>query len=123
MHLVYNKKHTKYIKMDQEKVRQFVALYGDRYPEEAYNSVKNKFLQMNQESATLCAMKSKNPITALLLSIFLGYLGIDRIYVGDVGLGVIKMLTCGGIGIWWLIDLFFITGITKKKNLEMLVMF
>lgn len=109
--------------MDQEKVRQFVALYGDRYPEEAYNSVKNKFLQMNQESATLCAMKSKNPITALLLSIFLGYLGIDRIYVGDVGWGVLKMLTCGGIGIWWLIALFLITDVTKRKNLEMLVMF
>ena len=43
--------------MDQEKVQQFVALYGDRYPEEAYNNVKNKFSQMNQDSATLCAMK------------------------------------------------------------------
>lgn len=49
--------------------------------------------------------------------------GIDRIYVGDVGWGVLKMLTCGGIGIWWLIDLFLITDVTKRKNLEMLVMF
>ena len=109
--------------MDQEKVHQFVALYGDRYPEEAYNNVKNKFSQMNQDSATLCVIKSKDPTTVLLLSIFIGYLGIDRIYVGDVGWGVLKMLTCGGIGIWWLIDLFLITDVTKRKNLEMLVMF
>ncbi|MCI6518672.1 MAG: TM2 domain-containing protein [Prevotellaceae bacterium] len=57
------------------------------------------------------------------MSIFIGYLGIDRIYVGDVGWGFLKMLTCGGIGIWWLIDLFLITDVTKRKNLEMLVMF
>lgn len=54
---------------------------------------------------------------------FIGYWGIDRIYVGDVGWGVLKMLTCGGIGIWWLIDLFLITDVTKRKNLEMQVMF
>lgn len=71
----------------------------------------------------VCLYGNKNPTTVLLLSIFIGYFGIDRIYVGDVGLGVLKMLTCGGIGIWWLIDLFLITDVTKRKNLEMLVMF
>lgn len=71
----------------------------------------------------VCLYGNKNPTTVLLLSIFIGYLGIDRIYVGDVGLGVLKMLTCGGIGIWWLIALFLITDVTKRKNLEMLEMF
>ena len=71
----------------------------------------------------VCLYGNKNSTTVLLLSIFTGYLGIDRIYVGDVGLGVLKMLTCGGIGIWWLIDLFLITDVTKRKNLEMLEMF
>lgn len=71
----------------------------------------------------VCLYGNKNSTTVLLLSIFIGYLGIDRIYVEDVGLGVLKMLTCGGIGIWWLIDLFLITDVTKRKNLEMLVMF
>lgn len=71
----------------------------------------------------VCLYGNKNSTTVLLLSIFIGYLGIDRIYVGDVGLGVLKMLTCGGIGIWWLIALFLITDVTKRKNLEMLVMF
>ena len=71
----------------------------------------------------VCLYGNKNSTTVWLLSIFIGYLGIDRIYVGDVGLGVLKMLTCGGIGIWWLIALFLITDVTKRKNLEMLVMF
>ena len=48
-------------------------------------------------------MKSK--VVALILSIFLGELGIDRFYLGYIGTGILKLITCGGFGIWWLIDL------------------
>ncbi|WP_296648102.1 NINE protein [Rhodoluna sp.] len=44
-------------------------------------------------------------IIALLLSIFLGTLGVDRFYTGHIGLGVGKLLTFGGFGIWALIDI------------------
>jgi TM2 domain-containing membrane protein YozV len=47
-------------------------------------------------------------LTALLLSIFLGGLGVDRFYMGYVGLGIVKLITGGGCGIWWLIDLILI---------------
>jgi TM2 domain-containing membrane protein YozV len=39
-----------------------------------------------------------------LISWSFGYLGADRIYKGDIGLGVLKLLTAGGLGIWWLVD-------------------
>ena len=51
---------------------------------------------------------SSNWLTLLLLSIFLGQLGVDRFYVGKIGTGVLKLLTLGGCGIWWLIDLIMI---------------
>ncbi|WP_302340486.1 TM2 domain-containing protein [uncultured Ruminococcus sp.] len=60
-------------------------------------------------------MKSK--MVALLLSIFLGELGIDRFYLGYIGLGILKLLTGGGFGIWWLVDLILIaTGKMKTKD-------
>ena len=50
----------------------------------------------------------KSWTTALILSILLGGLGIDRFYLGHTGLGVAKLLTLGGCGIWALIDLILI---------------
>lgn len=48
-------------------------------------------------------MKSKT--TALILSILLGGLGVDRFYLGYTGMGILKLLTGGVFGIMWLIDL------------------
>jgi len=43
-------------------------------------------------------------------------LGIDRFLIGDTGLGIWKLLTCGGLGIWALVDWFLIMGATREKN-------
>lgn len=50
----------------------------------------------------------KEWLIALLLSVFLGGLGIDRFYLGYTGLGIAKLLTCGGLGVWALIDIILI---------------
>jgi len=47
----------------------------------------------------------KEWMTALLLSIFLGSLGVDRFYLGYTKLGVAKLLTLGGCGVWYIIDI------------------
>jgi len=46
--------------------------------------------------------------TLLILSVLLGGLGVDRFYSGHVGLGVLKLITMGGCGVWALIDMIMI---------------
>ena len=50
----------------------------------------------------------KDWTTLLILSVLLGGLGVDRFYAGHIGLGVLKLLTLGGCGIWALIDIILV---------------
>lgn len=60
-------------------------------------------------------MKSRT--IALILSIFVGEFGIDRFYLGYIGTGILKLITAGGCGIWWLIDVILIaTGHLAPKD-------
>jgi TM2 domain-containing membrane protein YozV len=61
--------------------------------------------------------QGKDWLVALLLSIFLGAFGVDRFYLGHIGLGILKLITCGGIGIWSIIDIILIaTNKLRDKN-------
>jgi TM2 domain-containing membrane protein YozV len=54
------------------------------------------------------AGQQRDWLVAVLLSLFVGGLGVDRFYLGYTGLGIAKLLTLGGCGIWALIDLILI---------------
>ncbi len=109
--------------MDVNQVSQLLSLYGNRLPFESIEMVKNRLMDMDYNVASIRMAQFKDPTMALILSAIVGSLGVDRFYIGDVGLGVGKLLTCGGAYIWWLIDIFMISDATKRKNLEMLMMY
>jgi len=76
------------------------------------DSIKNQLTQMDYSHASLFMSQLKDPTISIILSILTGHLGIDRLYVGDIGFG------CGGLGVWWLIDIFIIMDRTKAVNLQ-----
>ena len=62
-------------------------------------------------------MSQRDQGTAFLLSLFLGYWGIDRFYLGQVGWGLLKLFTGGGFGLWALIDMVLIgAGSLRDKD-------
>ena len=84
------------------------------------NMAKAKVLRpetmVQHESASYAVPASQIPevfsdktwLSAMLISFFLGGLGIDRFYLGYTGIGVAKLLTLGGCGVWALIDFILI---------------
>ncbi len=109
--------------MEANHANQILALYGNKLPFESLEMVRDRLLKMDYNVASIRMVQFKDPTMALILSILVGSLGVDRFYIGDVGLGVGKLLTCGGAYIWWLVDLFMIQDATRRKNLEIFMMF
>ncbi|MDR0878050.1 MAG: TM2 domain-containing protein [Treponema sp.] len=95
-------------------------------PDEVFCSSCGAMIKKEAEICPHCGVRQKkagvnvsaNWLTLLLLSIFLGELGVDRFYVGKIGTGIVKLITFGGFGIWYLIDLIMIIcdKFTDKKG-------
>lgn len=62
--------------------------------------------------------RNVNWILTLLMSLFFGTLGVDRFIMGHIGLGILKLITAGGFGIWWIVDVILIASHHEFKNIN-----
>jgi len=83
--------------------------------------IRDRLLAMDDTKWSMVqVIQFKDPNTSLIVSIFAGHFGVDRFMIGDTGLGIGKLLTCGGFGVWTIVDWFMIMGATREKNMEKL---
>ena len=92
---------------------------ASKLPENQILILKERMLAMSDsEFERISYVQLTDPILMLIISIFFGMLGVDRFALGDIGLGIGKLITCGGVYIWWIVDLFYIMDATREKNIE-----
>jgi hypothetical protein len=107
--------------MEAQKVDMFLMSNAKYFEGYQIPAIRDRLLAMDDSRfIQLQSLNLKDPTTMLIVSFLGGYLGIDRFMIGDTGLGVAKLLTCGGLGIWALVDLFLIMGRAREVNSESL---
>ncbi len=109
--------------MEKSKIDLYLTTNAKYFEPTAIPIIRQKLESASDDTfLTLQATELKDPTTVLLVSIFLGYLGIDRFLIGDVGIGILKLLTCGVCGILTIIDWFTISKKTKQLNMSKISM-
>ncbi len=107
--------------MEAQKVDMFIMANGKFFESHHVVQIREKLLTVDDSKwAMIQTLQFKDPTTSLIVSLLGGGLGIDRFLIGDTGLGVGKLLTCGGLGIWAIVDWFLIMGATREKNIAKL---
>lgn len=108
--------------MDAQKVDLFVMTNQKYFPAEKIIYLRDKLLQTDESKFNLVAStERKDPTTILLVSIFLGSLGIDRFMLGETGMGILKLLTLGCFGILTIVDWFTVQKKARDLNFNKLM--
>lgn len=109
--------------MESRQVDQLLVINASKLPPEGVALVRERLKTVDDfVYAQMVFSQLKDPTIALILSILVGAYGIDRFYIGDIGYGLLKIITCGGALIWYFVDIFFIMDATRQKNLQTLLL-
>ena len=108
--------------MEQQKLDMYVMTNQKYFPPEKMVYLKDKLRTIDEQKFSLIStIEFKDPTTVLIVSILIGVLGIDRFMLGDVGMGILKLLTCGCCGILAIYDWFTISKKTREMNFNKLM--
>lgn len=109
--------------MDAQNVDMYLMANAKFFESHQMYLIRERLLTLDEPKwRMLQYMQFDDPVVLLIVSLLTGPLAIDRFMIGDIGLGIIKLITCGGLGIWAFIDWLLIMGLTRRKNTEKLLM-
>ena len=101
-------------------VQQYIMANANFFPEGSVNELGARLSKLSQNQFNaIQGIQLKDPMIMLLLSLFLGSWGIDRFLLKEIGLGIIKLLTAGGCGIWTIVDWFLVMNRTREFNYKL----
>ena len=101
----------------------FVMSNQKYFPSEKIMFLKDKLYHLDEaQFSMISCIEMKDPTTLLLVSLFLGGLGVDRFMMKETGMGVLKLLTLGCCGVLTVIDWFSIQGKVREKNFNSLML-
>jgi len=102
--------------MEQQKIDMFVGMNVENFTPMDLMTVKQKLEQMDDSKFYLVqGTEFQKPSIILIIAILLGW---ERFFLDDVGLGILKVITGCGCGIWWLVDIFTAKDRAKKYNFK-----
>jgi TM2 domain-containing membrane protein YozV len=105
--------------MEAQKVDLFVMTNARYFESYQLTGIREQLIASDDSKwAMISTLQLKDPTIILIISILIGHFGVDRFIIGDTGLGFAKLLTCGGLGIWTIVDWFLIMSATRQKNVE-----
>jgi TM2 domain-containing membrane protein YozV len=115
---IEQKPHSKGVRhVEESKVDMFMMINNNNFPTNSLPSIRQRLLALPDDRMGMVqSFQLKSPSTAIIISVLIGAMGIDRFYIGDTGLGIAKLLTCGGVGIWTIVDWFLIMGLARQRN-------
>jgi len=104
-----------------EKIDLFLATHGSKFFAYQIEDIKRQLSDLSDSQLDKVLVQGyKDPLMMFLISLLGGTLGIDRFLLDNVGLGVLKLITCGGMGIWVIIDWFLVQDMTREYNSKLL---
>lgn len=109
--------------MDKQKVDLYLTTNAKYFETSAIPLLRQKLENASDDSfVAVQSVELKDPTMILIVSVLLGSLGIDRFMLGDIGMGILKLFTCGLCGILTIIDWFTVQKRARQANMAAISM-
>lgn len=108
----------------KKRVDSYIFRNANMFPYEEIENIRQTLYNLSEDTFNrLQFIELRDPTLLLVLSIFIGHLGVDRFLIDDITNGILKLiltLMCGIGFIWWIIDIFLIRDKTREYNLRII---